>query len=169
MVALEVGKRKGKSLRNVKAFNFSTRSSWLIAWLGFPDGSVDKRIHCNAGDPGSIPGTGRSTGEGVGYPLQYSGLEDSMDCVVHGVANSQTWLSDFYFTSSWLIIGLGMFQNLPFKLIILISELESFVNYRVAILSVFSWCFEYMMQTHKPFDTCKKSFSKFASLALCPV
>ena len=42
MVALEVGKRKGKSLRNVKAFNFSTRSSWLIAWLGFPDGSVDK-------------------------------------------------------------------------------------------------------------------------------
>ena len=135
-------------------------------WLGFPDGSVDKESACSAGDPGSSPGSGRSTGEGIGYPLQYFGLENS---IVHGVANSQTWLSDFYFTSSWLIIGLGMFQNLPFKLIILISELESFVNYRVAILSVFIWCFEYMMQTHKPFDTCKRSFSKFASLALGPV
>ena len=47
--------------------------------------------------PGSIPGSGRSTGEGTGYPIQYSGLENSMYCIVHGVAKSQTRLSDFHF------------------------------------------------------------------------
>ena len=48
-------------------------------------------------DLGSIPGLGRSPGEGTGYPLQYSGLENSIDCVVHGVAKSRTQLSDFHF------------------------------------------------------------------------
>ena len=48
-------------------------------------------------DLGSNPGLGRSRGEGKGYPLQYSGLENSMECVVHGVAKSQTQLSDFHF------------------------------------------------------------------------
>ena len=57
---------------------------------GFPHSSVGKESACNAGDPGSIPGSGRSTGEGKGYPLQYSDLENSMDCIVHGVAKSQT-------------------------------------------------------------------------------
>ena len=57
---------------------------------GFPDSSAGKESACNAGDPGSIPGSGRSAGEGIGYPLQYSGLENSMDGIVHGVANSQT-------------------------------------------------------------------------------
>ena len=51
---------------------------------------------CNAGDLGLIPGLGGSPGEGKGYPLQYSGLENSMDCIVHGVAKSWTWLSDFH-------------------------------------------------------------------------
>ena len=46
---------------------------------GFPDSSVGKESACNAGDPGSIPGFGKSPGEGKGYPLQYSGLENSMD------------------------------------------------------------------------------------------
>ena len=50
-----------------------------------------------AADSGSIPGWGRSPGEGKGHPLQYSGLENSMDCVVHGVAKSRTLLSDFHF------------------------------------------------------------------------
>ena len=45
---------------------------------------------CNAGDPGSIPGLGRSLGEGTGYSLQYSGLENSMDCIAHGVAKHGT-------------------------------------------------------------------------------
>ena len=49
-----------------------------------------KESTCNVGDPGSIPGSGRSTGEGIGYPLHYSGLENSMDYIVHGVAKSQT-------------------------------------------------------------------------------
>ena len=50
------------------------------------------------GDLGSIPGLGRSLGEGNSYPLQYSDLENSMDCIVHGVAKSQTRLSDFHST-----------------------------------------------------------------------
>ena len=56
--------------------------------LGFPDSSVDKESTCNAGDPSSIPGLGRSAGEGIGYPLLYSGLENSMDSIVHGVPES---------------------------------------------------------------------------------
>ena len=51
---------------------------------------------CHAGDPGSIPGLVRSTGVGIGYPLQDSGLENSMDCKVLGVAKSQALLSDFH-------------------------------------------------------------------------
>ena len=61
---------------------------WLHLVLGFPDSSVGKESSCNEGDLGSIPGLGRSPGEGKGYPLQYCGLENSMDCIVHGVAKS---------------------------------------------------------------------------------
>ena len=107
--------------------------------MGFPGGSDGKESTCNAGDRGSIPGLGRSPGEGIGYPLQcfwasfvaqlgknvpatwetwvqslgwedspgqgkgyslqYSGLENAMDSVVHGVAKSQTQRSNFHFTS----------------------------------------------------------------------
>ena len=106
--------------------------------MGFPHSSVGKESTCNAGDPSLIPGPGRSPGEGIGYPLQYSwaslaaqldkesanagdlglipglgrfleegkgyplqysALENCMDCIVHGVAKSQTRLSDFYFPS----------------------------------------------------------------------
>ena len=108
----------------------------------FPDSSVGKESVYNAGGPGSIPGSGRSPGEGIGYPLQYSwaslvaqlvknmpamletwvrslgwedalekegkvyplqysGLENSMDCIVHGVTKSQTRLSDFHFHHPW--------------------------------------------------------------------
>ena len=71
--------------------------------LGFPGGSEDKASACNAGDLGSIPGLGRSPGEGNGNPLQYSCLENPMDrgawwATVHGVLKSQTRLSDFTFT-----------------------------------------------------------------------
>ena len=58
--------------------------------LDFPGASAGKESACNEGDLGSIPGLGRSPGEGGGYPFQYSGLEDSMDCIVHGVAKSWT-------------------------------------------------------------------------------
>ena len=74
---------------------------------GIPGGSEVKASACNAGDLASIPGLGRSPGEGNGNPLQYSCLENPMDggawwATVHGVAKSQTWLSDFtslHFTS----------------------------------------------------------------------
>ena len=54
----------------------------LSAYMGFSSGSDSRELACNAGDPGSIPGLGRSPGEGLDYPLQYSGLENSMDCIV---------------------------------------------------------------------------------------
>ena len=59
---------------------------------GFPCGSAGKESTCNAGDLGLIPGLGRSPGERKGYPLQYSGLKNSMDCIVHGVTKSWTRL-----------------------------------------------------------------------------
>ena len=65
--------------------------------LGFPCGLAGKESPCNAEDLGLIPGLGRSLGEGKGYPLHYSGLENSMDYIVHRVAKSWTQLSDFHF------------------------------------------------------------------------
>ena len=64
--------------------------------VAFSGGSADKESAYNAEDLGLIPGLGRSPGEGNGYPLQYSGLENSMDCIIHGVTKSQTQLSGFH-------------------------------------------------------------------------
>jgi len=70
---------------------------WRRVWqptpvlFGFSGGSAGKKFTCNAGDLGLIPG--RSPGEGKGYPLHYSGLENSMDCIVHGVAKTTKQLS----------------------------------------------------------------------------
>ena len=72
--------------------------------LGFPDSSVGKEFACNAGDSRSIHGLRRSPGEGKGYPLQYSGLENSMDYTVHGVAKSRTQLSNFHLTKTLVIL-----------------------------------------------------------------
>ena len=66
--------------------------------MGFSGDSDSKESTCNAGDLGSISGLGRSPGEGKDYPVPYSGLEKSMACIVHGVAKSQTGLSNFAFT-----------------------------------------------------------------------
>ena len=71
----------------------------VFKFLLFPHSSVGKESSCNAEDLGSVPGFWRSPGEGKGYPLQYCGLENSMDCIAHGIAKSQTWLSDFHLTS----------------------------------------------------------------------
>ena len=81
--------------------------SWEDCWrkdrlptsvfLGLSCGSVGKESACNAGDLGMIPGLGRSPGEGKGCPLQYSGLDNSMDYTVHGVSKSWTRLSDFHY------------------------------------------------------------------------
>ena len=58
--------------------------------MGFPHGSAGEEPTCNVGDLGSIPLLRRSPGEGKGYLLQYSGLENSMDCIVHGAVKNQT-------------------------------------------------------------------------------
>ena len=70
-----------------------------------PCGSAGKESACNAGDLGSTPGLGRSSGEGKGYPFQYRILENSMECIVHGVTKSWTRLSDFHFNTnkSWTL------------------------------------------------------------------
>ena len=82
---------------NISAIHLQSNcTSFMIK--GFPDSSVGKESACNVGDLDSIPGLGRSPGEGKRYPLQYSGLENSMNCIVHGVTKSQTQLSDFQFT-----------------------------------------------------------------------
>ena len=69
----------------------------LCLWWGTKGFPCGKESACNVGDPGPIPGLGGSPGEGKSYPLQYSGMENSMDCTVHGVAKSWTRLNDFHF------------------------------------------------------------------------
>ena len=147
---------------------------------GFPDSSVGKEPTCSAGDPSSIPGLGRSAGEGIGYPLQYSwaslvaqwvknppamwatwvrslGWEDPLEkgkatcssilawritwtvCIVHGIAKSQTQLSDFHFTLLWeakynyVLEENGRIQNLPVYKYEKI--LGNFTNYLVYIFT----------------------------------
>jgi len=63
-----------------------------VPWLGFPDSSVGKESTCNAGDPGLIPGSGRSAGEGIGYPLQYSWASLMAHLVMNPPAMWETWV-----------------------------------------------------------------------------
>ena len=71
-------------------------SRFLNSHTLVPDSTAVKESPCNARDLGSVPGLGRSPGEGKGYSLQYSGLENSRDSIVYGVAKSRTRLSDFH-------------------------------------------------------------------------
>ena len=92
----------------------------LLMTLCIPGGSAGKESAYNMGDLGSIPVLGRSLGEG-NCPLQYSGLENSMDCIVHGVAKSWTQLSNFHFHIWTLIQTLSLFSYccltlLPFSM-----------------------------------------------------
>ena len=66
------------------------------ALMGFSGGSAGKESACDVGDLGLIPGLGRSPIEGKGFPLQYSDLKNSMDCIVYGVTKSWTRLSDLH-------------------------------------------------------------------------
>ena len=77
---------------------------YVCSVVGFPFGSAGKESTCNMGDLSLIPGLGRSPGEGKGYPLQYSGLEKSMDCIIHGVAKSWTQLSGFHYAQLCLTV-----------------------------------------------------------------
>ena len=82
-------------------FFFKGKNFNILRILGFPRGSAGKESPRNVGDLGSIPGLGSisrlSPGERTGYPLQCSGQENSMDCIVHGVARSRTRLRDCHF------------------------------------------------------------------------
>ena len=71
--------------------------AWMKGYLTALVAQLVKNPACHTGDPGLIPGSGRSPREGIDYPLQYSGQENSMDCMVHGVTKSWTGLSDFHF------------------------------------------------------------------------
>ena len=85
---------------------------WQADYQGFPNSSVGKEYACSAGDPSWIPGSGRSTGEVIGYPLQYSGLENSINCIVHRAAKNWTPLSDFHFSLPLCHLGsLSGIQN----------------------------------------------------------
>ena len=75
----------------------------MSVFLGFPCGSAGKESACNVRELGLIPGLRRSPGEGNNYPLQYSGLENSMDYIVHGVTKSQTRLNDSHFNLGWKV------------------------------------------------------------------
>ena len=78
-------------------FHWRRDSQPTPGFLGFPCDSAGKESTCNVGDLDSIPGLVRTNPrEGKGYPLQYSDLENSVDCIVHGVSKSQTQLSNFH-------------------------------------------------------------------------
>ena len=100
-------------MKGIISIYFQTKRDWgrLINLSKVANSSVGKESACNAGDLGLIPGLGRSPEEGKGYPLQYSVLENLMDCIVHGIAKSQTWLNDFHFhkmtplVPTWISLG----------------------------------------------------------------
>ena len=79
----------------------------LYCAKGFPGGSAGKESTCSSGDLGSLPELGRSPREGKGYPLQYCGLENSMDCIVCGALKSWTRLSNFHFHENLLEVTFG--------------------------------------------------------------
>ena len=111
---------------------------------GFPDSSVGKESAYNVEDLGSIPGLERSPGEGKGYPLQYSGLENAMDCMVHRVAKSQTQLSDFHFTTPISLSHIHLF------LAVYIPATLAFFNFQSSFqsqghLTFYSVCLQYSL------------------------
>ena len=91
---------------------------WFLGWedllekgwaivssiLGLPCGSVGKESTCSVGDLGLIRRSGRCPGEGKGYPLQYSGLENSVDCTVHEVTKSDYTMSSVYYSFTFLFV-----------------------------------------------------------------
>ena len=105
------------------ALLYLTLSLWLHSrfsvglWfsVGFPDSSVGRESTCNTRDPGSIPGLGRSPGEGTSYPFQYY--------TVHGVPKCQTWLSNFHFHFDFLQLEYDMPVLFCFEFTLVFSQL----------------------------------------------
>ena len=110
---------------------------------GFPCGSAGKESACSAGDLGLIPWLGRSPGEEKGYPLQYSGLENSIDCTVHRVAKSQTRVSNFHFYL-YIYIYIYIFFFYPKQYSITVSayslSISMFFNLEASCFESLSLC-----------------------------
>ena len=88
---MSVCSRSAVYIQNIKKrYTQGSRFNKINNFYYFPGGADGKESACNVEDLGLTPGLGRSPGEGKGYPLQYSDLEKSMDCIVHGVAKSRT-------------------------------------------------------------------------------
>ena len=136
---------------------------WFMDLDSWASLSVGKESTCNAREPGSIPGLGRSAQEGIGYLLQYSGLENTMDYIVHGVAKSWTWMSDFYmdltFQISMQCCSLQHWTLLP-------SPVTSTTGWWCCFGSISSFCLELFLQSFPieywaPTDLASSSFSVF--------
>ena len=111
-----------------------------LVFMGFPGGSAGEESTCNVRDLGLIPGLGRSPGEGKGYPLQHSGLENSMDWIVHGVAKSRTRLSSFHFTSLLDLVGPVLSLRLTEELPACFLNIPSVSPFVLSILSSSAAC-----------------------------
>ena len=112
-----LGNQPSSRKLNRNGGNNKVRFCAVIIRGGLTCSSSDKESTCNVRDLGSIPGLGRSPGEGKGYPLWYSGLENSMDCVVHEVSKSWTQLSDLRFHFSHLWIHWHLFSKADLKVL----------------------------------------------------
>ena len=99
-VVILYSRRSSQARDQTRISHISCISKQVLYHWGFPGSSAGKESACNAGDLDSIPGLGGSPGVGKAYPLQYSGLENFMDCIVHGVTKSRTRLSDFHSLTS---------------------------------------------------------------------
>ena len=117
-------------------------------FLGFPCGSAGKESVCNEGDLGSVSGLGRSPGEGKGYPLQYSGLENSIECIVHEV------------TKSWRLLRIFSFQHL-FPSIFFKLEND------IKLFSTSYCCFDYWNESTEKLEQCLLSGIIFVLLHSC--
>ena len=111
MVMSTVADAAGPTLYPLSHLGFCLSTSFFTT--GFPCGSAGKESTCNVGDLFClIPGLGTSPGELNGYPHQYIGVDNFMDCTVHGVAKSRTRLSSFHFLYIFLYILVGSFLTI---------------------------------------------------------
>ena len=85
----------------------------IYIYIGFPSSSAGKESTCYAGDPGSIPGLGRSAGEGIGYPLQYSWASLEGQRVKNRPAMQETWVQSLGWEDTFQYSGLYIYNILP--------------------------------------------------------
>ena len=149
------------------------RNCFHLVWgfVGFPCGSAGKQSACNARDLRLIPELGRCPGKGTGYPLKYSGLENSMDCIVHGVAKSRIRLSDFHFHLGFILFAEFLFLSLWNTIrhyflclwIRLANRRATYIKSHLKESSLFCHRYE-LLWCKYVFDTCWRKRSHFLKL-----